>query len=360
MNPSYTFLQFSFVMIMSIGILNHVLVIPVLLGVSGRDAWLSAIISFALLLPLLAIISAAAGKIGNKPLMHMLKNRYGRTLAFAISSVFVIYLLLSAAVTSKDLTTWTNSSYLPETPPFVIAATFIGLAYATAANGIRSIVYSSMILLPFVVLLGFFVSIANIPHKDYGLLFPLFEHGVAPMWRGITYAGSGLVELVLLLFMQQYLDKPMKFRGVFLLGLMLIGLTIGPLMGGLSEFGPLESKVQRYPAFEEWRLIKIGTYFEHVDFLSIFQWLSGAFVRLSFTLFLIGQFFNFNRWAFLVCSLLTLGLVMLPVSDISFVYYLRVYYFPVVFVCMIVAALVLLLLLLKRPAPSKSNKVNPA
>ena len=94
---------------------------------------------------------------------------------------------------------------------------------------------------------------------------------------------------------------------------LLLGLTIGPLMGALTEFGPIEAATQRYPAFEEWRLAKIGRYFEHVDFLSIYQWLTGAFVRIGFLLFVTIELLGLAQqkkriWetvvpAFILCTL---------------------------------------------------------
>lgn len=53
------------------------------------------------------------------------------------------------------------------------------------------------------------------------------------------------------------------------------------------EFGPAEAATQRYPAYEEWRLATIGRFIEHLDFLSIYQWLTGAFVRIGFILFIV-------------------------------------------------------------------------
>ena len=46
----------------------------------------------------------------------------------------------------------------------------------------------------------------------------------------------------------------------------LVGLTLGPLIGAITEFGPNEATKQRYPAYEEWGLVTIGRYIEHLDF----------------------------------------------------------------------------------------------
>jgi len=348
---SYSVLQISFILIQSIGLLNHVLVIPMLLDASGRDSWLSAIATFAVLIPFLLIVARVTRRLNRRPLMDYVTSGYGGAFARALAYAFALLLLVSAAVTCKDLTIWTTSSYLPLTPPSVIASTFVALAAFSAGVGLRSIAFSAAILLPFIVLFGEFVMVANLPHKDYGLLFPLFENGRWDWLRGIPYAGSGLTELLFLVFLQHKVSSRIRRRHLLLLGFLLAGLTIGPLMGGISEFGPHESALQRYPAFEEWRLVKIGSFIEHVDFLSIFQWVCGAFIRLSFTLWLIGQLFA-RKSALILSSAAVFLLVVYPVGDIAFVNWLIRYYLPIDFYAMLGLSLLLLLLVSLPRIPS--------
>ncbi len=354
-SPSFSLLQISLILILSIGMMNHVLVIPLLLEASGRDAWISALVTFFVLVPFFLLVAQMSKLTKQRPIMEEIKRRYGKWLTRMIAILLSIYLVISAAVTGKDLTTWTNASYLPQTPPFVIATSFILLSMATAIKGLRSVAYTSTILFPFVVLFGEFVMVANIPHKDYGLLFPIFENGYDTIWRGIVYAGTGSVELFLLLFVQHQISTPIKKWHVLLIAFFLAGLTIGPLMGGIAEFGPIESSLQRYPAFEEWRLVKIGDFIEHLDFLSIFQWVSGAFARLSFTFLLIAELCDKKKFVLPIASLLVIGMIQFPLGDISFFSILKHFYFPFCFYAMLTVA-VLFFLLIAKPMKTKQVK----
>ena len=342
--PSFSLLQISLIFIQSIGLVNHVLVIPLLLDASGRDAWLSAIATFLLLIPFFLLVARAAKALNRQSALAYLGERFGSAVSRTISGLFAILLTLSAVVTIKDMTTWTTSSYLPLTPPYVVAATFLLISAFAAYRGLRTVALSAGILLPFIVVFGEFVMVANWPHKDYGLLFPIFEHGTGTFAKGIPYAGSGLVEILLLVFVQHRVSTPIKYRHLLLLAVLLAGLTLGPLMGGISEFGPVEGAMQRYPSFEEWRLVKIGSFIEHVDFLSIFQWVSGAFVRLSFTLWLIDHFFNHRKYALPAASLAILGLTLYPIGDMAFLSLLGKYYFPIDFYAMVAMGAILLVL----------------
>jgi len=352
--PTFSLLQISFIFIQSIGLVNHVLVIPLLLDASGRDAWISVLATFLILVPFFLLIARMIMSLNRQAALAYLQERFGSVVSRTIAGLFAVALTLSAAVTVKDMTTWTTSSYLPFTPQYAVSASFLLLCAYTASRGLRSVALSAGILLPFIVVFGEFVMIANWPHKDYGLLFPIFERDAAAFSRGIPFAGSGLVELLLLLFVQHHVSTSIKKRHLLLLAVLLTGLTLGPLLGSIAEFGPVEGSLQRYPAFEQWRLVKIGSFIEHVDFLSIFQWVSGAFVRLSFTLWLIFQFFNFHKLALPIVTLAILGLVLYPIGDISFISLLTHFYFPADFYTMLAMSLILLILF-KIPAKKRQG-----
>lgn len=333
----FTFLQIALVLLLSVGLVNHVIIIPFLLDVSRRDAWLSVVITSILFIPVFCMVAAVIRRSGaGQPLLPWLSARYGKWLSAAIAGIVSSLLFLSAVVTGKDVTIWMNAIFLPQTPIIIIVVTFIGLSYYLARCGIRGIVYSSSILLPIVFLLGEFVMTFNLPRKDYASLFPLFEYGLLPVWKGVMYVGTGLLELVYLLFLQQHLSRRLKARSVIVLGVMMAGLTIGPVMGALAEFGPVEGALLRFPAFEEWRIVKIGNYIEHVDFLSIFQWMSGAFVRIGLALYLISEIAFKGKAAAtsVIAALLTVS-VSFHISDMAFLSFLRTYYFPILFFALI-------------------------
>ncbi len=55
---------------------------------------------------------------------------------------------------------------------------------------------SNIIVLSAVVVLGFFVAISNFQFKDFTLLKPMLEHGIAPVFSGVIYPLSGLIEIL--------------------------------------------------------------------------------------------------------------------------------------------------------------------
>lgn len=67
---------------------------------------------------------------------------------------------------------------------------------------------------------------------------------------------------------------------------------MGPIIGSITEFGPVQAAKISNPAYAQWRLLTMGKYLNRLDFLSIYQWLSGAFIRVSLSIFLMGELFQ--------------------------------------------------------------------
>ncbi|SFJ76589.1 spore germination protein (amino acid permease) [Paenibacillus sp. UNC496MF] len=322
------------VIVLGVGLMNHVMVIPPLLQIAKRDAWLSVLSTIPPYMIWATLLYLIMKRTNQQPLLPWLRHHYGGFVCGLFRCFFIGYLFLISVMTVKETVMWTDSSYLPSTPPIVEAAAILGLCCSAAFAGIRAIAFSSGFLLPFVIVFGDFVMSANLPKKNYSLLTPILENGMLPMVHGCLYIGGGLVELIMLLLIQQHLRTNVKPWSIWLLALFLVFLVLGPVTGAIAEFGPFEAADLRYPAYEEWRLVSIGKYIRHVDFLSIYQWLTGAFARIALSLFLLTELMTPSskkkiRTAWLIMlGVVILILVVLPVSDMQYLAFLKNYYLP--------------------------------
>ena len=174
---------------------------------------------------------------------------------------------------------------------------------------------------------------ANVPHKDYSLLQPMMENGINPVLRGMIYPAAGFLELILFFFTTSHLFKS-QIISTDCFGACNYWYHDRPVMAAIIEFGPFVAANQRYPAFEEWRLVSIGRYIENLDFLSVYQWLVGIFIRLSLVVFLIPDLLSISNRktrngvmvAILSCILL---ISILPISDSSFYWFVSQIVLPV-------------------------------
>ncbi|UQZ83245.1 Spore germination protein A2 [Paenibacillus konkukensis] len=348
---------------LSSGLMDHVIVMPFLLGISGRSGWITVVLVGVLLTCWLPLLTYVIKKTKMQPLFLWMRQRYGPVISALFQIPMAVYLFALGTTTLVDTVVWVKSMFLPETPVWFIAFSFMGVCVWATYSGIRTIARCGVFLLPLVVVFGMFVSVANIPRKHYDHLLPLLENGMGPVFEGMFIVGGGLIEVVMVLLMQHHLKAQPKFSHMLLTLWVLVGLTSGPLVGAIAEFGPAEAAHLRYPAYEEWRLVRIGHYVEHVDFLSIFQWLSGGFIRISLALFLLKDMLRSRslpgRGSMAVVAglgcLMTIA-VLLPFSDKDFVAFLNDWYFTgAVTVALLFSAGVTLLVWFKKQERSGST-----
>ncbi|GMK48769.1 hypothetical protein PghCCS26_58990 [Paenibacillus glycanilyticus] len=346
--------------LLSVGLVNHVIVVPLLLAEAKRDAWLSIPVALIIALPIAVFpLQRVMFKMNRVRFDEWLRQRVPAFFVWLILAIINLALLFVAFGSLVDVVAWTSNTYLPLTPQFVVLFIFCFICMFAAMNGLRTIAYVSCILLPIVVVLGDFVMSANMPSKDYRYLLPMFEMGMYPIFKGSVYSLSAFMELSFLLLIQHEMKRSFKKWHLLLLTIMLMLLTLGPTIGAITLFGPEEASMMRYPAYSQWRLVQIGKYFEHVDFFAVFQWLSGALIRISLPLYLIqlyGPFKKIKRkWIGMLITVLVLAIASYTVlMHMKWYMILMKGYFQVAWI--LFGAVLLLLWVLSYRKPKKSAR----
>ena len=332
-NGKISTVQLSLIIMTAVGLKNHVTILPHLLPASERDGWITVLISFFLILGWCVILYYIHKATAQESIFKWVEMNVGKIPGkiFSISLSFLFVTL--AAISLKEMVVWTKVSYLPVTPPIFEIILFTGLCFFLANTNIQTIAIVNTFVLTAVIVFGFFVAFTNIQFKDYSLLRPVLEHGWKPVFSGLIYPLSGLIEMIVLLFMQQKIHGPLKYKVFFFNALILTLLILGPLIGSITEFGPKEAARQKYPAFEQWGLVTLGRFIEHVDFLSIYQWLTGAFVRVSFLLFLALEVLSIKKKRNKTILLIMFSLVLIisnsfRISDITLYSIIKTFIMP--------------------------------
>ncbi|MFD9625208.1 endospore germination permease [Peribacillus muralis] len=326
-------IQVLSIFFLSIGLLNHVILIPFLLSSGGRDAWFFSIVTVVTVPLWVYLLSRIIKNLNNESLATWLENRFGKPIKNVVLFFITIYLISLILATTKETMDWITTSFLFETPSLAIIIPFALLCIFLAHSGLRSIAISSSVLLPIVVILGIFVATGNIPTKDYSHLLPLFENGYFHGIKAFHFSSYGFAELILLAFFQEKFTDMLSRKGLAILCFGLLFLLLGPLTAAVAEFGPTLAEAMRYPAYEQWRLLTIGKYIEHTDFFSIYQWLAGAYIRVSLALFLITEVFQRKSNNMKLGILFGIGFLMViitivPFSNFKFLHFSQTYYYP--------------------------------
>ncbi|WNC14130.1 endospore germination permease [Brevibacillus brevis] len=339
---------------LTVGITNHVTVIPLLLSSAKRDAWLSVLLASIPFIGWVCLLAFINTRLHRQPLNRWILRTSGKFGGYLILTPLLVSLYGMALVHLIDTQTWTTVNYLPRTPEWVTALVLVLLCAIAAYGGIGPLGMTAGVLLPLVALLGFYVAFGNMPKKDYSFLLPVYQFGPMPILHGMIYAGGGFAELVLLLLLQHHVRQPLRLIHFLIMFVIIIILTLSPLTGAIAEFGPIESSRQRFPAFEQWRLLTIGKDIENMEFFAIFQWLSGSFTRITLCLMLMTEILNVHTVKARTLVLLVLGGSMIAVtglrfSDMTFVRFLSDLYYPIYLVMTILLTLMVAGLALRKP-----------
>ena len=284
---SISILHVIFLSMTVIGLKNHVTIIPPLLDVAKRDGWLSVLFAGGIIFFWLFLLVYIQSKSNQEPIRDWLDSKIGKIGSSIVVYTVAIFLMIIAAFTMVETLQWINTTFLPQTPVIILLFIYTILCILLVTTSLQTIVILNVFVLFGVVIFGFFVAFTNMQVKDYELLRPFFEHGFQPVLRGMIFPASGFIELLMLLFLQHQFKERIRWYHFAIMLAILVGLTLGPLIGAITEFGPNEASKQRYPAYEEWGLVTIGRYIEHLDFFSIYQWLTGTFIRVSFLLYIV-------------------------------------------------------------------------
>lgn len=319
-SSSISVLHVIFLSMTMIGLKNHVTIIPSLLKGAGRDAWMSILLSTVAILPWIFLLLYIHSKSKQQSIIDWLKMKVGKRVATIFLYTTVIFLLLLAAFTMAETLQWIIATFLPTTPMLPMLLIFTVLCFLLISTNLQTIAMVNVLVLLWVVVNGFFIAFTNMPVKNYELLQPFLEHGIQPVLKTAVYPASAFVELLLFIFIQHKVKDRIRWFHFVVMLFILMGLTLGPTIGAITEFGPIEAAKQRYPAFEEWRIGSIGRFIEHFDFLSIYQWLTGAFIRVGLILFIVADLLKLTGnkkriWIILAPIFLALCLPLTLMSD---------------------------------------------
>lgn len=327
--------QLFLLLILSTGLLNHVILIPNVLTAAGRDSWLSVIIAYPISLLFLCLVYFIVKNSPNEGFFSLIRQRLGRTFSILFSIPVILFLFTSSYVTFRDLMIWLKAYFLADASVFMINFMLIFVCFLITLAGVKSMAISSGFLLPLVVLFGIFIALINTNLKDPSFLLPVLADGFSPLIRGIIYVLSGLFEIYIVILLQPFSQEPIKFKQLFILLTFLTGLIFGPLSASIMEFGPTESVNFRYPAYEQWRVLSIGEYISHLDFFALYQWLSGALIRIGLFMYLLGTFFTNKKKHYRlnpklvgVMYLLLFGLMTIKVETYDFYKAIYKYFLP--------------------------------
>ncbi|KUO96238.1 GerAB/ArcD/ProY family transporter [Ferroacidibacillus organovorans] len=286
-SESITILQASMLVIISLALPIHVELVPYLLKTVGRDAWMVELVCIPLAIGIwFAIWYVARLCPARSPIERIPPWTLPLLVALADS-----YVVISLAQSLDSWESFIGVVFLPGVPPALVVISLVASCVWIARHGLKTIAVTVGFLLPFIVIFGVMNTVGTIPVKQYGLLFPLLEHGLSPFVRGVMLPLPIMGEFLMILFFYHFIQGKNALSlapWMWTLGVLAM-IAVGLVMGILAEYGPYEASHLRFPAFGGWRLLTFGEYIERLDYFALYQWTVGLAGRIMILLFITGQ-----------------------------------------------------------------------
>ncbi|WP_313639970.1 GerAB/ArcD/ProY family transporter, partial [Paenibacillus sp.] len=133
-----SFIQSVMIIMLSTGLLNHVIIIPILLDAAKRDAWISVLLAGAFALVWIFILHIGSTKINRQHLFAWLAKAYHPIVGRILAVAACIYLLVICMLTTRDTIYWVHLTFSPETPILILTFILLLISAINAYLGIHS------------------------------------------------------------------------------------------------------------------------------------------------------------------------------------------------------------------------------
>lgn len=273
--------EILFICVMTIPIMGHVVILPLMIDVAGRDTWISVLLSlpaalffaFAIYKLRLAYPRLSGKEIAAKVL--------GKWMGKAFTALFVIYFLFLTVLSFAALIDHVYIMYLPETPHVALILWFMIFFIYAAVKGIKRIALTAGVLTFIGMITGHTVTLMDSTKKDWGELTPILEYGWSPVFWGALVLISIWVELFIILFAPIQNIKTKRTFLVWSIAIFIVSLTMNSTTTGvIMIFGLEQADNFLYPATEIVRIIELG-FIDRFDTYAMILMTLGTYIRCS-------------------------------------------------------------------------------
>lgn len=257
--------------------------------VSGRDSWISTIISTVCAL-LIIIIYIKLMKINSGlTLIQWWPKQFGKWIGVPIAWMYVILLVYQISREVGDLKFLISMTILPKTPYFIVISIFLILVSYTVYAGIETIARLAQVLFWIIILLVIseitFVYASHI--MNFNNLLPIGGKGWKTIEKGIWPIGIlTFGETIELGMIWPLVKKPKRIMLVTYLSSITFCIFLVMLdIIGVMVLGEAVFKNSFFPLYTLIKQINLGEFITNLDAIGVLFLLTNIFFRISIYMF---------------------------------------------------------------------------
>ncbi|MDP2871830.1 MAG: endospore germination permease [Bacillota bacterium] len=258
---------------------------PALLA--GSDAYWGPALATIPSIPMIALYVLLARRFGMAGPYEYLPRLLGRPLGKAVSALYVVFFLIIAASVTQTLAIVLGSIVMPLTPLPVFAAVAVLTAAYVAYLGIETFGRLAQLMMPLLLAVLVFITLALLPELDFDNMLPILRHGLMPSVRAAVIPSAVRSEAALALaFLLPAMRSPGRAFRVGVLATSVLGLLLvinAVTILGLVSAG--EAARLTLPALVAARHVRLGRGIENIEILVIVPWLMALTMKVALYVF---------------------------------------------------------------------------
>lgn len=261
-----------------------ILFVPALVGKHAeRDMWFAPFLAVPIGIYVLWVVYQIYKLYPTQTVIKYSESILGRWLGKAIGFLFIFYYAYETSTILREYGDFIIGGFFPSTPMAVIIGTMVLVSAFAVRGGLEVFVRVAQFLIPPISILIFVMFFLLLRELDPQNMFPIFENGLGPSFKGSVVLMGWFSQFFLCAFLFPFLNQKHQAQGVKwgLLSLLtvLMALTFTNLVT-LFLFGDTTSKMQ-YPVFTASKYISVANFVEHLEALAATIWVSGVFIKVT-------------------------------------------------------------------------------
>lgn len=330
----------------------------------GSSSWINGIYIFILALFFTMIFLNLFKPFKGLDILDISDFLGGRTLKTIIGIIYIIFFITILAFSTRFFSSFLQTIYFEATPLAILLVFFLIAPLLCNLLGFKSISSINLIIMPIALITIIILFIFSINEFEPSRLFPILGNGFdAIFFRGTTNIFA-FTCFSFLYFIQPCLKDDKNFKSItwaaVIISWFYLFLSVISLLLTFSFILVSDDMMSLYLLA---RMLEFGRFFQRVDAIFLFIWVSANLSFLSFTLYFISKIFKkitniiYEKQIifFTIPIIFAIALLINDISQIKF--FSRVIYkYSTCIIVFIISPLILFLANLKHKRGVKKTK----
>ncbi len=261
--------------------------------IAGTAGWILVIYVYVLTLILFLFISKLYSHFEGKDLLDIAEIAGGGVARVVVGSIIVAYLVFAVSIILREFSENMKVISYDASPVSYISLFFLSGMVISAYIGLEALMRYSGIAVPIIVtgLIAIFIGVS--PFIDLENLMPILGNGLYDIFVKGVLRVSTFSPLIILYLFNPFIGSNRNFRQAGVYGISIafvlmllctsIYLSVYPYPFSLQSFLPVHTMA---------RTISLGRFFQRLESVFMFIWVTNALIYLSSGFFLINYVFK--------------------------------------------------------------------